>query len=237
MPYYPSSQVKTNLYTIGDEFTLNGSSYTGRYFINSKGQYFSGATPQSAPVKRIYPTNNDNNENPTFLTKTEILNNQNREKDVVSSYYDVDPQYWAARRLDWQNPPKAPIKPIGQQPTPTSSDYEIGEFSRYFLKKNNELQYTEVNEEQLNLYAVKNNKVQWQLYTPITISWILEGDLKDVFNTNKNIVRLSETRNRLLGFVEIFKNRFTQYHKNEGKIQSTKSDMPKSNTPTKTGGY
>ena len=92
------------------------------------------------------------------------------------------------------------------------------------------------------------------MYTPITISWILEGDLKDVFNTNKNIVRLSETRNRLLGFVEIFKNRFTQYHKNEGKIQSTKSDMegfhimpdgtkmkdsdmPKSNTPTKTGGY
>ena len=67
MPYYPSSQVKTNLYTNGDEFTLNGVSYVGRYFINSKGEFYSGATPQSPTVRQIFPTNNDNNENPNIF--------------------------------------------------------------------------------------------------------------------------------------------------------------------------
>jgi hypothetical protein len=233
MPYYPSSQVKTNQHTNGSEFTLNGRSYVGKYFENSRGEFFSGATPQAADVTKLYPIKGSiNNEDPTFLTRTEILNNQNREKDTISSYYDVDLDYWKAKGLDYRNPPKAPIKPIGQQPTPTLSDYEIGEFNRYFLKKNNELQYTEVNEEQLNLYANRNGKVQWQLYTPITISWVLEGDLNDVFNTNKNIVKLSETRNKLLGFVNIFRDRFAQYYKSEGKTQ------PKIKTSTKmSGGY
>ena len=68
------------------------------------------------------------------------------------------------------------------------------------------------------------------LYTPITITWILEGNLNDVFNTNKNIVKLSETRNKLVGFVEIFKNRFARYHKSEGKVEK------KETTPRKIGG-
>ena len=63
MPYYPSSQVKTNLYTNGDEFTLNGVSYVGRYFINSKGELLNFGTTTLPTVRQIFPTNNDNNEN------------------------------------------------------------------------------------------------------------------------------------------------------------------------------
>ena len=54
MPYYPSSQVKTNLYTNGDEFTTSdGAPYVGYYFTNSQGLSYTGKTPQSPIPKQV----------------------------------------------------------------------------------------------------------------------------------------------------------------------------------------
>lgn len=49
--YYPKSQIKTNLYTNGDEFVFlsNQQPYTGYYFKTSTGQYFTGKTPDDRP--------------------------------------------------------------------------------------------------------------------------------------------------------------------------------------------
>ena len=57
MAYYPQSQIKTNLYTNGNEYIVSatGASYTGYYWKTSKGEYFSGKTPQDLPSQKLNP--------------------------------------------------------------------------------------------------------------------------------------------------------------------------------------
>lgn len=226
MAYYPTSQVKTNLYTNGSEFTLDGVDYSGKYFVNSKGQAFTGATPQDNPVRRLKKNTNENNENPIYLL------NQSKQSSPNGNYsfYTVDYPYFAATGRNYNEVASAPVKPIQEITFPTKQDYEIGELQRYFLKKSNEVQFIEVSQKQQDLFSQKNQGVQWQLYIPITISWVLEGNLKDVYNTNKNIVKLSETRNKAYGFVNYFNGRFAKFHKEEV------SNRKKEKTSTKMGG-
>tara|TARA_R100000541_G_scaffold49590_1_gene56724 strand:+ start:1490 stop:2236 length:747 start_codon:yes stop_codon:yes gene_type:complete len=248
MPYYPSSQVKTNLYTNGSELTLNGANYAGYYFINSKGEYYSGQTPQDSPIRKLEKLTSDNQEDPVYLASLD----DKPASDSISSFYNIDYPYYAATGRDYNSVDKAPLKPIQEVCVPTEDDYNIGEFQRYFLKKNNETQYIEVKAKQQQLYSDRSSKVQWQLYTPITITWVLEGKLEDVYNINKNIVKLSETRNKCYGFVSYFNKRFTKFHKEEtpsAKVdmegfhimpdgtRMKDSDMPNYNASTKISGY
>ena len=57
MAYYPQSQIKTNLYTNGNEYIVSatGVPYTGYYWKTSKGEYFSGKTPQDLPSQKLNP--------------------------------------------------------------------------------------------------------------------------------------------------------------------------------------
>jgi hypothetical protein len=58
MSYYPLSQIKTNLYTNGQEFTLTpytpSNSYVGYYWSTSDGKFFTGKTPQDTPNSEIF---------------------------------------------------------------------------------------------------------------------------------------------------------------------------------------
>ena len=56
MPYFPLSQVKTNLVSSG-EFALVGNQeiYYGSYWKTSTGKYFTGKTPQDLPTREIIP--------------------------------------------------------------------------------------------------------------------------------------------------------------------------------------
>ncbi len=60
--------------------------------------------------------------------------------------------------------------------------------------------------------VAKNNDVQWQSYTPISINWNLTGKESKVYTTNKNIVELYEMRTNIFGFTNYFKKQFSQYH-------------------------
>lgn len=224
MPYYPQSQVKTNQQTNGSEYTLDGEGYAGPYFINSKGQAFTGLNPQSGNIrllKKILPSQTESPGAQLQVNVSPLKQN---------SYFEVDYPYFAATGRNYNEVAKAPVKPIQEITFPTKQDYEIGELQRYFLKKSNEVQFIEVSQKQQDLYSNNSQKVQWQLYIPITISWVLEGNLKDVYNTNKNIVKLSETRNKAYGFVKYFNGRFAKFHKEEI------SNRKKEKTSTKIGG-
>jgi len=229
MPYYPSSQVKTNLYTNGDEFTdSRGAPYVGYYFINSKGETYTGKTPQDTQVRRLYAAPNSDNENPVYIADKFKVSTP----DGNYSFYNIDYPYYDAIGRDWKQSTKAPLKPIQEINIPTENDYNIGEFQRYFLRKNNEIQFIEVNFKQYQLFLDQNQKVQWQTYTPIQISWVIVGDLENVYNTNKNIVKLYETRNRMVGFVSYFNNRFAKFCRKETEEERSTS------TPTSIiGGY
>ena len=52
MAYYPKSQIKENQYTNGGEFIIVSTqeNYMGYYWLTSKGEYFTGKTPEELPT-------------------------------------------------------------------------------------------------------------------------------------------------------------------------------------------
>ena len=53
--YYPLSQIVSNLYTNGNQFVYANTRlpYIGYYWKNSKGQHFTGKTPQDTPTEEL----------------------------------------------------------------------------------------------------------------------------------------------------------------------------------------
>ena len=73
MSYYPLSQIKTNLYTNGQEFTFTpytpSNSYVGSYWSTSDGKFFTGKTPQDTPNNEIFKIPNGD---PKFVPLTPL---------------------------------------------------------------------------------------------------------------------------------------------------------------------
>ena len=201
MAYYPKSQVTTNLFTSGGEFFKNTSpkeEYIGYYWTNSSGQFFSGKNPDVSPSFELTKIKNSSTITPTNVTFGEGPLPTNPSTSWVTRYSDITSK----------PPGKLPQK---HQNIPTEKDYELGEYQRYYTKKRNQNSYFEISKEDYTLLQTKNNKIQYQLYLPIILSWVISGDKNEVYNTNKNIVKLTEKRLKLPGFTQYFKDNFTQY--------------------------
>lgn len=200
--YYPLSQITTNLYTNGDEFTYNDTdniaqSYTGNYFKTSDGKFFTGKTPQDVPTTEL-----------TRIVKTptneSIVN-------IIGDYsIGINPSsigYSPLKAL----PQISNESPRIAIPFPTQADYNTGEFQRYFLKRRTNYTYLEV--DQLTYENIKNQNTnsQYQLYEGKSITWILTGKLLEVYRINYNIAELVEKRDGWLEFPRFFKKNFTKY--------------------------
>ena len=191
--YYPKSQISTPLYTSGREFLLNGKNYVGNYWVNSQGSSYSGKSPQNPPnnlLTRVQQT----------LTSEDIL---------PPSVFIENKIYYNSKNRDFNL--IAPSPPLSSITFPTEDDYQTGEFQRYFARKRNEFKYIEINSDTYKKYVDEDQGVQWQLYAPIQISWILTGKQEKVYNTNKNIVLLYQQQNNIFGFFESFRGKFTKY--------------------------
>ena len=58
--YYPKSQIKTNLYTEGDDYVLSTTQkeYKGYYYKTSQGKFYTGRTPEdglNVLLNPVYP--------------------------------------------------------------------------------------------------------------------------------------------------------------------------------------
>ena len=76
-----------------------------------------------------------------------------------------------------------------------------------------EIKYVEINKTTYKQYTSRSQSVQWQLYAPIQINWILTGERKKVYEINKNIVLLYQKQSKIFGFYESFKDNFTRFYK------------------------
>lgn len=193
MTYYPKSQIKENLYTAGDEYYIksSGKSFTGYYWSNSSGKYYTGKTPQDKPNQELIKIEEggdllDLPQNESFWTET--YNNT-----VVQS--------------------KPGLSPIPYQAQPTSQDYINGYFTRYFTKKTNQNIYIEISKKSYDLLESKSSKILWQLYESVSVVWQLTGEEKQVYNANRNNVLLTENKNKLPGFSRFFKKQYSKYYK------------------------
>jgi len=201
--YYPLSQIKTNLYTNGGEYTLSSTnqSYTGYYYKTSNGQYFTGKTPQDTPSEELLPVK-------TYITITlpqaplaPVLN-LDREDVKNTSYISLtNPKINQLIYSPYYNPQ-----------LPTQQDYQIGEFRRYFCKKTNEIIYIEINKDQYTKLITKDPQILWQLYQPFFIDWQLTGDKQQVAKVNRNMVLLTSKNLKLPAFSLYLKEDYTKYY-------------------------
>lgn len=199
--YYPLSQVSTNLYTNGNEYIIAASKepYSGFYWKTSKGEFFTGKTPQDTPTQRLIPLEeiNPNEENEDNLIYTELAIGSIE----VDTYTSISSPFIPA-----QIPTYSPNVPIPQ-------DYEIGEYRRYFCKKTNEIIYIEINKDTYDKLSSQNDTIEFEYYQAFNIPWQLTGDKEQVFTVNRNIVALTMKQQKLPQFDLYLKRDYTKYYK------------------------
>lgn len=225
--YYPKSQIKTNLHTNGNEYILSTTKeeYKGSFYEVSNGNKYTGKSPSDTPNILILPINPDID----YPTISILSPFQKLTPQSITLVNDV-PLYNDAPQIDTAiNNFNLPIKdysnynpqtqnPLGRSlpspnPTlPTEEDYKFGEFQRYFAKKNNELRYLEIDKQTYKYLRNKDPKIAWDLYSPLTVTWELAGNEEQVYKVNKNIVGLTEKRNKWYGFTQWFKDKFAKYY-------------------------
>lgn len=217
--YYPKSQLQINLFTNGGEYIIEqtSQSYQGAYYKTSTNEYFAGNTPESGDNRKLIPTEFFEG---NILGVDSPLESSN--KLLYVEGYDGDLPFITPNssinnglyNLLTLGPSLPPVKstPLFFSPSPTSNDYKIGEFQRYFLKRTNNLLYLEIDFSQFQQYINQDPLVTFNLYNPISIPWNLTGDEKQVYQSNKNIVELVERENNWYGFTSYFQKDFSKYY-------------------------
>jgi len=201
--YYPKSQVKTNLYTNGDEFVYisNKQPYQGYYFKTSTGQYYTGKNADDRPNFEL-TQNLATAETTTDTTKSDYSVIINTDLDNNSTYNNlISP------------PPPVLISPAYNAPEPTSQDYQIGEFRRYFCKKGNEILYLEIDEDTYDKLIAKDSQYQFSLWQPFNLPWLLVGTQEQVYKVNRNVTILTSQKLLLPQFGRYLKDDYLKYYK------------------------
>jgi hypothetical protein len=218
--YYPKSQIKTNLYTNGDEYVieLTQTPYIGYYYLTSTGKAFTGKTPDDRPNQeliKVEPVVKDEVDSSTVVRNSTatILSSHNPGaiESVTSLDYNAAINYAQLKNINIYNPP-VKLLPYYNPTLPTSQNYQIGEFQRYFCKQTNQISYIEINQEQFDKLVAKDPQIEFSLYQPFTITWILTGDKEQVRKTNRNIVELASFRQKLPKFGEYLKFDYIKYY-------------------------
>tara|TARA_R110002020_G_scaffold136857_3_gene305500 strand:- start:11706 stop:12326 length:621 start_codon:yes stop_codon:yes gene_type:complete len=205
--YYPKSQIKTGLVSNGTlAIKSTNEPYFGKYFATSNGNFYVGPTPSNELIELILldPTPSE----PTFEPSDMGDEGLDLRFGTKTNY-----KYSSAVGLSPQSP--NPYLPSTNYPTPTKDDYSIGEFQRYFCKKNNELIYLEIDKDTYNKLSNNDPQILFDLYTPISTPWSLTGTPQSVFNTNKNIITLIERNKKWYGFTNYFQDKFSEYYLEE----------------------
>ncbi len=210
MPYYPKSQITTNLYTNGDEwFTVDGQSYRGYYHKLSNGKAYSGRTPQEIPNFQLFPTSKDFTPLTKGFTSPPAYSVTVATGDTLTVLYPGDfnsleyPKFVSTTKL----------VPSYNPTLPTPQDYQIGEFRRYFCKKTNEIKYIEIDKNVYTLLISKSPTIEFSLFLPFYLDWQLTGVEEQVARVNKNNAELTAQRLRLPGLLEYLRFDFTKYYK------------------------
>ena len=211
--YYPKSQITTNLYTNGGEYSLSttGENYIGSYYLVSNGQRYTGKNPSDKPnILLTQPQESPNPEGTEalFPPKEIVIQNESYEawdfenQEISQQYFRIVGNKVGSKRL----------LPFPYYPTPTSNDYKNGEFQRYFAKKTNELIYIEIDKTTYNKLLQQDPTIAFDLYNTISLPWNLIGKEKQVYQSNKKIVELAERENNWYGFTSYFKQEFLKYY-------------------------
>ena len=210
--YYPKSQIKTDLYTNGGEYVLltDSSDYSGYYYTTSTGRKYTGRNPQDGPNIELTNLGKNSGFNSLVTPATEqpsvIINDPIIGDQAIANPFDNN---YTNPNLSQAQPRNIPLFSIT---LPTQSDKDLGVFTRYFCKKNNELRYLEINQDTYNQLNSRDPKIAWDLYSGLSLLWEIKGEKSKVYEINKSSTSLLEKRNNWIGFSQYLKENYLKYY-------------------------
>jgi hypothetical protein len=183
--YYPSTRIKTNLYTRGGDFFLpDGKPYSGRYYLTFDGKAFTGVNP---------------------LLGTNILLVKSEQEEVLTRRPALRAE---AIQSATQGATIATSVELGQlvpyYPIPLESDYARGYFTRYFAKQLTGPGYIlEISENdwsnlqngltEQTVLAYEVTSMFWQLTGPLNNKRISQYQIQGgIVDTNKRVTEAKE---------------------------------------------
>ena len=162
--YLPKSKYKSNLYAEPGVFVYasNKAPYTGPYFENYTGKYFTGTEPSRNSKEIIFEPEEAS---PDFRTSIQGL--PITEYDAIRNNQE-----------EFQLKLTEPI-PV-HYPNPTPQDYQRGTFIRYFLRNRSTGTILEVSKEVYKAIIDKTPKYYYPGYTAGGLIWRIRGPLNTV---------------------------------------------------------
>ena len=193
--YYPKTKIITNLSTDGSELIYIDTElpYIGKYHILSNGSITTGKTPQDGEQRKLKPVDDEeDDDNPRdFSTPANI-------GSLSETTYDFVRQSKQIKR-----PPLELIEPQYTQPSGN-----FPSFTRYFLRRTNNIIFTEVSNRDYTAIITKNRLYNWGIYIPFQLPWTTSG--ADVEGINKRMVLLTEKKYKVYGFSQYITN-YTEF--------------------------
>ena len=200
--YYPKSQIKTGLYTNGDEYANSRDiPYVGTYWKTSSGEVFSGLGPQDKSSFKLFE----------IVSKKSLSTDYNIELNIT----DLTPEtlsYFSAKKIDIKNPPKFKT-PQYSLNIPNSDDYQNGTYLRYFAKQSNRNVYIEINKSTFNDLDSGNPEYEFNNYNIFKLKWTISGESEElVADQNYELVNYYEEKLKYPGFISYFTN-YAEFYK------------------------
>jgi hypothetical protein len=193
--YYPKSQIQINLYTKGNQFQLvsSGEEYIGYYWRTSKNEYFTGRNPDegsSLALKPILPS-------PPSTVNTLIIQPHNT---LYNKLKNIDTS-------------KVLLLPSYKKPSPTLEDYQVGNFTRYFAKKQTQILYIEISKDTFDKLKNQDSAYAYSEYTIFTLPWQISGDKEKVQQTNQKVISTLEKGYRIEGLHSYLNFNYLEFYK------------------------
>ena len=164
--YYPADEITNNLFTTGSEWmTEQSNEYIGEYHTYTTGEVYSEALYNPKLSVRLIPYISSDAANSTNII-----------------YKTLKPDI----QVTFQTPEITVI-------SPTTNDYKLGFFRRYFLKKYNENLILEVDSKQFDLW--KSSVIDRNLYNGVEMLWFISGPIEDTYEKQIKIIIISCTKN------------------------------------------
>jgi hypothetical protein len=205
MIYYPKTQIRTNLFTNGDEFinSITKELYVGNYYETSLNQQFTGKNPQDPNSVPLIPIDE------TALNPTQT----NAENDLVLDVRFTEPNY-AYSIITKQNPnTPQPTYPKFYFAKPTQQDYQNTQFNRFFYKTLSGEKYVEISQNDYNSLINKEVKFLYQSVLAIVLPWQLTGIQEEVFKINARTTQNVESQYGIKGLGLYLNFDYTKFYK------------------------
>ena len=205
MIYYPKTQIRTNLFTNGDEFinSVTKELYVGNYYETSLNQQFTGKNPQDPNSVPLIPIDE------TALNPTQT----NAENDLVLDVRFTEPNY-AYSIITKQNPnTPQPTYPKFYFAKPTQQDYQNTQFNRFFYKTLSGEKYVEISQNDYNSLINKEAKFLYQSVLAIILPWQLTGIQEEVFKINARTTQNVESQYGIKGLGLYLNFDYTKFYK------------------------